>query len=62
MVKLPFANPLYAFWMASMDVPILFALSDISVMAMSAILADLAVSPSKLCNKDAEKLVTVSIY
>ena len=45
-----------------LDVPILFALSDISVIALSATSADFAVSPFKLCNNDAENEVTVSIY
>ena len=48
--------------MDSMLVPILLALSDISVMARSAFSAAAAVSLSRLCSKDAEKLVTVSMY
>ena len=45
-----------------MLVPILFALSDMSVMAISATSAAAFVSPERLCNNDAEKLVTFCIY
>ena len=42
--------------------PILFTLSDISVMAISAICAACSVSPPRLCSREAEKLVTVVMY
>ena len=45
-----------------MSVPILFALSDISVSARFAFSAAALVSPSRDCSRDAEKLVTVSMY
>ena len=45
-----------------MEVPILLALSDMSVIARFAFSAAAAVSPPRLCNRDAEKLVTVFIY
>ena len=45
-----------------MSVPILFALSDISVIAKFALSAAALVSPPRDCKRDAEKLVTVSIY
>ncbi len=48
--------------MDSMSVPNLLALSDISPMAMSATVAALAVSPLKLPIREAEKLVTCSMY
>ena len=43
----------------SMDVPILFALSAMSMMAMSATLAASSVFPPRDWIRDAEKLVTV---
>ena len=45
-----------------MSVPILFALSDISVIATFAFSAAAAVSLFMLASSDAEKLVTVSMY
>ena len=48
--------------MLCISVPILLALSDISVMAWSAFSAAAFVSPPKDCSRDAEKLVTVSMY
>ena len=48
--------------MLVMSVPILLALSDISVIAWSAFAAAAAVSPPSDCSRDAEKLVTVSMY
>ena len=45
--------------MDAISVPILFALSDISVIARFAFSAAAAVSPSRDCKSDAEKLVTV---
>ena len=45
-----------------MLVPILLALSAMSVMAWSAFCAAASVSPSRLWSKDAEKLVTVFMY
>ena len=45
-----------------MSVPILLALSDISIIAISAISAAFCVSPDKLCNNEAEKLVACFIY
>ena len=47
--------------MSSMLVPILFALSDISVIAISATSAALAVSLPRLLSRLAEKLVVSSI-
>ena len=47
--------------MLCMSVPILLALSDMSVMAWSAFCAAAAVSPPKDCSSEAEKLVTVSM-
>jgi hypothetical protein len=47
--------------MLSIDVPILLALSAISVIAISAIRAASSVSPPTLYNKLAENPVTVSI-
>ena len=48
--------------MRSMSVPILLALSDISVMAMSEILAASSVLPPRLCSRLAAKLVVSSMY
>ena len=45
-----------------MSVPNLFALSAMSIIAISATSAALAVSPPKLLKSDAEKLVTCDIY
>ena len=45
-----------------MLVPILLALSLMSVIAISAYFAADSVSPPRDCNKDAEKLVTVLMY
>ena len=45
-----------------MLLPILFALSDISVMAISAISADFDVSFARELNRLAEKLVVSSMY
>ena len=45
MVKLPRLKPLYAFCTASMDVPILLTLSDMSVMDMPIRSAAFAWSP-----------------
>ena len=47
--------------MLCMSVPILLALSDISVIALSAAAAALVVSPSSDDIRDALKLVTVSM-
>ena len=47
--------------MLSMLVPILLALSLMSVMAMSAYFAAFSVSPPSDCRSDAEKPVTVSM-
>ena len=62
MVKLPRLKPVYAFCRDSSETPILFALSLISVIAVSANPAAFSVSPPTLLNKAAEKLVTVDIY
>ena len=51
-----------SWFLDSMLEPILFALSDMSVSARFAFSAAALVSPSKDCSRDAEKLVTVSIY
>ena len=48
--------------MSSIDVPILFALSDISRIAVSAYFAAFSVSPPRDCSRLAEKPVTVSMY
>ena len=48
--------------MDSIDVPILFALSAISTIAVFAMSAAFAVSPFKPLSNEAEKLVTVSMY
>ena len=48
--------------MFSMLVPILFALSDISIIAMSAYSAAFAVSPPSDCKRLALKLVTCCMY
>ena len=45
-----------------MAVPILLALSAMSVMARSAYSAAASVSPARPCSRVAEKPVTVSIY
>ena len=45
-----------------MDVPSLFALSLMSVIAVSAYFTAASVSPPRDCKRLAEKLVTVSIY
>ena len=48
--------------MLSIDVPILLALSDISIIAVLAASAAFLVSPPTPCKSAAAKLVLVSIY